>query len=210
MNNLVIFTAFLDNSFAVKDSLKDCDFVICTDGGYDIALAYSVEPDLLMGDFDSVTSALPEDVEILRFPPEKDHTDLELALMKAGELNAKNVTVIGGIGGRLDHTVANIQLLTAYADRFDSLILKDGKNTCFIIDGNNNSNMHIPASDNCYISIFSLSEQCDILYFSGVKYPLENYVLTRDFPIGVSNEFKEKEAALCIKSGTLLVVISEK
>ena len=210
MNNLVIITSFLESKFNIKSMILPSDYVICTDGGYDIAQTYDLTPNLLMGDFDSIESPLPSDINIERFPPEKDYTDLELALKKAMELNADNVTIIGGIGGRLDHTFANIQLLSSYTNNFTSLTLVDGKNKCFVLNDNQSQGITIPQEDGSYISLFSLSAKCTGVTFQGVKYPLDNAELTREFPLGVSNEFVKKEAALSVKDGTLLVIISKK
>jgi len=210
MNNLVIITSYIDTKMSLSPYIKGADFTICLDGGWDIIAKENVLPDLIMGDMDSIVGELPESVPTERFKPEKDYTDLELALKKAEEFNAKNVTVIGGIGGRLDHTVANLQLLSNYCGSFDDLIMIDGRNKCFVLDSKKKNNAIISCENNSYISLFSLSPKCTGVSISGVKYPLNDYILTSTFPLGVSNEFKEKDAALCIKDGTLLVVISKK
>ena len=190
---------------------KNTDFVICLDGGYDIAAAEHILPDLIMGDMDSLEGNLPENVPIERFKPEKDYSDLELALKKAAQLNAVNVTVIGGIGGRLDHTIANIQLLSQYTNCFDSLIMKDGRNKCFVINENQKKGIALPYDDNSYFSVFSLSEKCTGLTINNAKYPLTDYTLPRTGSLCVSNEFiGEKDAVISIENGTLLVIISKK
>ncbi len=210
MNNLVIITSFIDAKLDIKQFTDTADFVICLDGGYDIAAAGNITPDLILGDLDSLTGSLPEGVPVERFKPEKDFTDLELALKKSLQLNAKNITIIGGIGGRLDHTIANIQLLSNYTESFDSLVMIDGINKCFVLNSTQKKGITIPYEPDKYLSLFSLSAKCTGVSVSGVKYPLDDHVLTNVFPLGVSNEFKEKDAALCIKDGTLLVVISKK
>ena len=210
MNNLVIITSFLESAFDKNEIINQSDFIICIDGGYDIALKYNITPNLLMGDFDSIYAPLPKGIPTEHFPPEKDYTDLELALKKAENLQAENVIIVGGIGGRLDHTFANIQLLSSYSNKFKSLKMLDGKNKCFVLDSTQAQRIIIPAENDSYISVFSLSEKCTGITFEGVKYSLEDAVLTREVPLGVSNEFKNKEAALSIKDGTLLVIISKK
>lgn len=205
----VIITSYIESTFDMKSFISADDFVICTDGGYDIAVNEGIRPDLLIGDFDSIKATLPCDIEIERFNPEKDFTDLELALKSAVKSNIKNVEIWGGIGGRLDHTIANIQLLSNYTNCFDSLIMKDGSNSCFAIHSEGNLvHIDIPSKDNCYFSVFSLTEKCHGLSIEGVKYPLFNHTLTNSFPLGVSNEFTEKKVHLSLKKGTLLVVIS--
>ncbi len=210
MNNIVIITSYLDTFLDIKNHLDAVDYIICTDGGYDIALSQNIRPNLILGDFDSIKADLPEDIEIKQFQPEKDFTDLELALKTAVELKASEVTVIGGIGGRLDHTIANIQLLSHYSSNFDKFAFIDGKTECFVLNGNCRNHAVINAKKNAYISIFSLSEKCTGVTFEEVKYPLHNHTLTRTFPLGVSNEFKEKDAVLSLKNGTLLVIITDR
>ena len=78
--------------------------------------------------------ALPGDIEIKRFKPEKDFTDLELAIKTAVESEFTELEIIGGMGGRLDHTVANLQLLFHYDMYFEKLVMLDGMNECFILD----------------------------------------------------------------------------
>lgn len=209
MNKAVIITSYIDNPIDIKERLNSEDYVICTDGGYDIAMEQGVCPDLLLGDFDSIKCQIPENVEIKRFRPEKDYTDLDLAMKTAVESGFSELEILGGMGGRLDHTVANIQLLSHYNDYFDSLVMLDGKNKCFIISSKKVSNFVIKKEDNSYFSLFSLSEKCTGISIKGAKYPLYNHTLTRTFPLGVSNEFIEKSTAISIKDGTLLVVISK-
>lgn len=210
MNNLVIITSFIDSKLHIKQITDNADFVICLDGGYDIAVADNITPDLILGDLDSLSGSLPDDIPLERFKPEKDFTDLELALKKALQLNAKNVIIIGGIGGRLDHTMANIQLIANYTKNFESLVMMDGSNKCFVLDPLRKESIIIPAEADKYISLFSLSAKCTGVSISGVKYTLNDHILTNTYPLGVSNEFKEKDAVLSIKDGTLLVVISKK
>lgn len=211
MNKIVIITSYLDIHFAFENSINSNDYVICTDGGYDIACRHKLVPDLLMGDFDSIESSIPENIPLERFKPEKDFTDLELAVRKAAELSASEVCIIGGIGGRLDHTVANIQILSQYSEFFERLYIMDGKNLCFVINGSENNEITIPRRENAYISLFSLSETCEDVSIHNVKYELDGYTMSRNIPLGVSNEFNlKKDAVISVKCGTLLVIISDK
>lgn len=209
MNNIVIITSYIDSPLDISSVITAEDYIICTDGGYDIACHYNIVPHLLLGDFDSIRQEMPQDINIKRFPPEKDCTDLELALQEAICLGASQVQIIGGIGGRLDHTVANLQLLSQYSDSFNKITMFDGKNQCFIANNKQKDKLMVPREDNCYLSLFSLSEQCTGVTISGVKYPLTKYTLTRTGSLGVSNEFKEKNAVLSVEDGDLLVVLSK-
>lgn len=210
MKKTVIITSYIENSLNLGEFIDSDDFVICTDGGYDIASRSGIIPDLIMGDFDSVTSPLPDNIRAIEFNPEKDFTDLDLALKFSAENDFNDVIIAGGIGGRLDHTVANLQLLSNYCCSFSSLIMLDGRNKCFVVDSRKRSTIVIPAEEDSYLSFFSLSEKCTGVTLRGVKYTLDRYTLTQDFPLGVSNEFIKKEAVVSIENGTLLVVISKK
>lgn len=209
MKKAIIITSYFENFLNIKEYIHPGDYVICTDGGYDIARKQNIEPDLLIGDFDSIASHPPKHLKIKRFQPEKDFTDLELALKTAIEMKLPEAEIFGGIGGRLDHTVSNLQLLSHYSDSFDWLVMLDAKNKCFVLNNKQKNGLVIPAEKGCYLSLFSLSEACCGVTIQGVKYPLQNHTLTRDFPLGVSNEFNEKNAVLSIKNGVLLVVISK-
>ncbi len=212
--NIIIITSYIDAPFDMSKALHKVKspFVICTDGGFDLANAAGIMPDLLLGDLDSIRSQIPPDLPLKTFPPEKDYTDLELALQTAHALDASRVEIWGGIGGRLDHTVANLQLLSCYADKFSSLTMRDGKNYCLVLNADGSESaakeITIASQKGRYISLFSLSETVENLTARGVKYPLQNHTLTRTFPLGVSNEFKQKEAFVSFTKGSLLIVIS--
>lgn len=210
MKKTVIITSYIENSLNLNKQINANDFIICTDGGYDIAIKNNIIPDVLMGDFDSIEAPLPDNIKIIRFKPEKDFTDLDLALKFSMENNSKNIKILGGIGGRLDHTVANLQLLSYYCDFFDTLVMMDGRNKCFVLKGNHDKKLIIPSENDSYLSLFSLSENCTGVTIQNVKYPLENHTLTNTFPLGVSNEFKEKDAVLSVENGTLLVIIAKR
>ena len=105
MSKAIIITSFIESEIDITRHIRNDSFVICTDGGYDIASAHGIKPDLLLGDFDSIESELPKNVKIERFSPEKDYTDLDLALKTAVSSGSDDVTILGGIGG-LAYTVA--------------------------------------------------------------------------------------------------------
>ncbi len=212
--SIVIITSYIDAAFDMNQALAQIKkpFIICTDGGFDLAMQAGIMPNLLLGDLDSIHSEIPANLPLKTFPPEKNYTDLELALLTSFELKADRVEIWGGIGGRLDHTVANLQLLSRYSNCFKSLEMRDGRNKCFVLCADSAENtpisLTIPREQNCYLSLFSLSETVEKLTAKGVKYPLENHTLTRMFPLGVSNEFQQKEAFISFEKGSLLIIIA--
>ncbi len=211
MSKAVIITSFIENEINIRARLNSEDYVICTDGGYDIAYAQGIHPDLILGDFDSIQGELPENVEIKRFKPEKDFTDLELAIKTAAESEFTELEIIGGIGGRLDHTVANLQLFYHYHTCFKSMLMLDGRNMCFVLNSKKESTFVIPFVGDSYFSVFSLTPKTTGLSIKDAKYELTNHTLTNDFPLGVSNEFSDnKNAVISMDDGILLIVISGK
>ena len=205
----IIITSYLENHFNMKNAVTDGDYVICTDGGYDIALEEGISPNILIGDLDSIKSKIPEHLPVLRFNPVKDYTDLQLSLDHAVSKGADTVEIWGGIGGRLDQTVANLQLLSRYSKEFSSLLLRDGANEAKVLSPNRET--YITPREGWYFSLFSLSRESTGVIIRNAAYELEESTLTSDFPLGVSNEFtKNKNAVISYESGTLLLILSRK
>ena len=181
-------------------------FVICADSGYKYAEKLGIIPDIITGDFDSYTGQLPKNTEIYRSIPEKDDTDTMLAVKIAISRGFNEIDLYGALGKRFDHTFANIQtLLYAYENGCTMRII-DSDNEIAI---QGKGGKYYTKRDGWYFSIFSLTDTTVIGEYSGVKYPLENYVLKSSFPIGVSNEITADNAFLRIDSGIVLVVRSE-
>ena len=203
-----IITSYIDTPFPMKDDAESMDIIICTDGGYDLASEQKIRPNFLLGDLDSITSPIPEDIPVIRFNPEKDYTDLQLAIEMALEIGASDIEIWGGIGGRLDHTIANIQLLSNFSEKCQRLILRDGANEAMILSA---GTVHkIEARDGWYFSLFSLSDTCQDLKIEGAKYNVDNFTLTRNYPIAVSNEFASDMVSITVTGGTLLLVLASK
>ncbi len=177
--------------------------LICADSGYRHAKRLGLHPDILLGDFDSFTDPLPEDCEILRFPVEKDETDTMLAVYCGRDRGCWDFRIYGALGGgRLEHTIANIQMLHHMA-----LAGLQGS----LLDGDTLVTVQLPGTCRYpdrggYFSLFSLTDACGGLTVSGTKYPLENAILKNSFPLGVSNQILAQEAVVTLGSGVLLVI----
>lgn len=190
-----------------RAEILSCRYIICADGGYDTALRLRIQPDVLIGDFDTV-SALPsgDSCEVIRYLPEKDDTDTMLAVKLAIQLGFEDITVFGGIGGRLDHTFANIQTLEyIHSCGCKGTLFSD----CERVFLQNEDRAEYTREDGMYFSIFSLSERSEGIYLTGFKYPLVNAVFERSFPLGVSNEITGKVGVVEKSSGLLLIIRSK-
>lgn len=183
------------------------DLVICADGGYAAALKMGIVPDLIVGDFDSYSGELPENIEILRSIPEKDDTDTLLAIKTAIDRRASTIIIYGAMGGRFDHTFANIQCLSYIHGHGCTGFIEDDNN---IITLCGMGEHRFPYIMGWYFSVFALTDTAHIESMTGVKYPLSDYPMTGSFPIGVSNEITDLEAVLKIKSGLALIVRSRR
>ncbi len=177
--------------------------IICADCGYRHAQAQGITPDVLMGDFDSFTEPLPDTCRILRHPAEKDETDTMLAVYYGRDMGCTEFHIYGAFGGaRLDHSIANIQMLHHMAVNGLQGILYDGSTRVTVqLAGT----LRYPRN-NGYLSLFSLTDRCTDVTVKGTKYLLEHAELSNTFPLGVSNEILSEYAEISLGSGALLVV----
>ena len=201
LSRCVIFTARCEGDLekAYADRRKD-DFILCADAGYELAVRAGVKPDIVIGDFDSMEA--PENVEIIRHPVIKDDTDTILCIDHALEAGYRNFLIVGGLGGRLDHTIANLQTLGYLAEHGAYAQLCDGNQKVWAVK---NGKIRIPRSGG-KLSVFALSGRCEGISIRGAKYPLENAVLTPDYPLGMGNDFTEDFAEIGVEKGILIII----
>lgn len=180
------------------------DLLIAADKGYEYLERLGLKPDVIVGDFDSYGSR-PEvqGVEIVTLPVQKDVTDMQAAVNIGEKRGYWNFHIYGGGGGRPDHTMANIQLITYLAEcrKFGYIHYK---NTIMTVI--RNSQFNFPNNSGGYVSVFSLSEVSNGVSIKGLKYELEDERLNNAFPLGVSNEFVGKAAYVDVRDGTLLLI----
>lgn len=179
---------------------KKEDMVIAVDGGYEYAKGKRV--DLVVGDFDSL-GFVPEHPNLLQLPPEKDDTDMLAAIKEGLKAGYRDFHIYGGCGGRFEHTIANIQCLAYLTQQGAKGILYDGEKRIVMLT---KGSLQFPAHLTGYLSVFSYGESAEGVSLKGVKYPLEQAVLTDAFPIGVSNEFIGQSAEISVEKGRLLII----
>lgn len=179
------------------------DFVIAADAGYQTCRRAGILPDLLIGDFDSMEA--PADfARVRRLPVEKDDTDT-LAAIRAGlEQGCTDFLIYGGTGGkRLDHTLANLQSLLFLRRRGARGFLFDDDFLWTVIE--NEEIQVLRTVEEGLLSVFCLGDRAEGVREAGVQYPLEDAVLTPEFPIGVSNHILERLARVGVRKGALAV-----
>lgn len=176
------------------------DFVIAADGGYAALESLKVKANLVVGDFDSL-GYIPDAEEIIQHPVRKDDTDTLLAIRLGLARGYRNFVIVGSIGGRLDHTIANIQSLLFLREHGARGLLY-GENT--VITAVHNSRICISGEGT--VSVFSLEASAQGVTLENLDYPVDSVTLTNTFPIGVSNAFLQGPATISVEDGTLLVV----
>lgn len=190
------------------------DLVIAADGGLSYCGILGVEPDLIVGDFDSVSEQEKEAIKdleiriperIIRYPREKDDTDMLAALKEGISRGYRDFRIYAATGGRLEHTLANIQCLI-YLKNHDAVgYLMDGAGMVLVIV---NETVRFQKGLEGYLSLFSLEKETRGVTIRNMKYTLENAVITNDFPVGISNEFIGEEAEIIVENGALACIIS--
>lgn len=201
MKKCIIFGAGVYDS--ALPHINENDFIIAADAGYEKCRQLNIMPDLTVGDFDSSTN-IPITPNVVTLPIEKDITDLDAAINYGIKENCNEFHIYGGLGGRIDHSFANYSLIARLAKEGKKAFLY-GEN--YKVCALHNADIEIEAKKGTTLSVFSWSEFSSGVSISGVKYPLENAVLTKDFSLGVSNSFVGKTAKIGVKNGTLLIML---
>lgn len=183
------------------------DYVIAADRGYDSLMAYGVVPDLAVGDFDSL-GYQPDHPNVIQLPVEKDDTDMVFALRKGLELGYRRFLLLGGVGGRLEHTLANLQLLDWLTGQGGQGFLAGEKTVATAIRGP--ASLTFPAAMSGYLSAFCNSGTAEGVTLENLKFPLEHSTLTSSFPLGVSNQFLGQSARVSVEKGSLLLIWEDK
>lgn len=200
----IIFTAFGEIEKTVKElNIKTDDIVIAADNGLTKALQYEITPHLVVGDMDSMQfGKIPENIKVLKSSPVKDDTDTLLAVREGFQRGYRDFLIVGGLGGRLDHTIANLQVLNHIRLEGGSGVIIDDNTRCTVIREET-----ITVSPHYrYCSLFSLGERAEGITLQGFKYPLTNATVTNFFPVGVSNEILKNDGKITVKNGSLLII----
>jgi thiamine pyrophosphokinase len=191
--------------------VREGDWLIGADGGAARALAWGLVPHLVIGDMDSLPGEARAALEargsqFVVHPRAKDATDLELALTYATQQGAREIVVLGALGGRLDHTLANVLLLAL--PQLDGVVVRvvsDG-GEALLVRGGGEATLEGGPGD--LVSLLPLGGDAHGVTASGLAWPLEGDTLRFGFSRGVSNEMTAPMARIAVQDGYLLVVHS--
>ncbi len=194
----------------ITEHPKSDDLCIAADVGYLNAKRLGDTPDIIVGDFDSgelskIKAEFPK-ADITSVPAEKDFTDTELAVNTAIKKGAEDIVIIGGLDGRLDHTLANLSIIENLSKIRIYALITNGKNRVRYIES---TSTLIPKSHFKYLSLIPRTPKTKGITILGCKYPLKNASLAQESQgLGISNEITENCAFISIKKGGLLIIES--
>lgn len=199
-------------SVDVEIPSKFYDKIIAVDKGLESLYNQNICPDYIVGDFDSVDKSIidfyrNQGIKIESYNPEKDYTDTELGIERALALKPDSIRIIGGIGTRIDHTLANIHILTKCLEKNIKCDILDSHNKIYLVDKSVTINKSEAYGK--FLSIIPLTSQVKGITLKGFKYPLSDYTLSIGKSLGISNELVLDTTSISIKEGILIVIESK-
>ncbi|MBS4539744.1 thiamine diphosphokinase [Clostridium sp. D2Q-11] len=199
---------FLSNK-RVMDLVDNSDIIIVADGAGKYLYDIGILPDVLVGDFDTLSVKLLEyyknsETKVYTFPPEKDKTDLELSIDYAIEQGIKNITMIGVLGTRMDHSLGNIMLLFKLSDRGVKARIIDDNNEILVIE----KEITLTKNKFDYVSIVPLLEDLIGVTLKGFEYDTKNEKFFKSSTYGISNRLIDEKGIIKIDSGRGLLILS--
>lgn len=210
MKTCIISNGEFNDSDYIRKIINNCDYVICADGGANIAYKLGIVPNLIIGDLDSADKQIidyykKDGVQVDKYPTEKDETDTQLATLKAIELGTDEIIYIASIGSRFDHSIANLSLLLYLLKRNIKGIIASEKNEIHLVD----RSLELEGKIGDIISLIPYSTDVKGIYTDGLYYSLSGQDMSLDMPYGISNVFINNKIKIKIDSGLLLVIKSK-
>ena len=187
-------------------SQHDFDEVVAVDGGYQHLVDAGLTCDFCVGDFDSL-GYVPADVPQVRLPTHKDQTDTEEALCYCMSKGADEVYVNGTLGGRIDHTLAFLQLLGEFGARGLRVTAIGDDQAIIPLWGEGRRQVVVKGEPQGTFSLLALSDVVAGVWEEGVEYELEDAQLFNACPLGISNEFLGKPARIALSRGSALLFV---
>lgn len=194
----------LDSSFLKE---KKDYFLVACDGGYQHYLNEKIEPDLFVGDFDTFDkSKIKKPKELIPLNVMKDDTDVFYSIKYLLDKGYNYFELYGCLGGKIEHTFANIQLLSYLVNHHAKGYLYSANNQT-IVHMISNSCIRLKPLESGFLSVFSYNCKSQGVCIENLLYTLNNATLSNDVPLGISNQFIGKEATISVRDGTLLLVL---
>jgi thiamine pyrophosphokinase len=198
---------------SILAAIHTSDLIIAADGGTQHCKSLKIKPNVIIGDFDSVSSLdinsyQQAGVETIQYTTNKDETDLELALLYALNHQTTHVYIFGALGKRWDMTIANILLGVQHRFSQLSIRLLDGRDELIILRGEGREDIMDRKGDT--VSLIPVGGDALGITTDGMEYPLNDETLYLGSSRGVSNVIISDKSRVIIKTGTLLLCISSR
>jgi len=209
MKALIIANGVLEDLALWQEELHGAELIVAADGGAGHARRLGLRPHAVVGDVDSLDPEtahwLQENgVPIFRHPAAKDETDLELALLYAAEAGAEEILILGALGGRLDHALANVHLLALDQLAGRRVWLLGADLRAFLLRAGEEGHLSGQVGDT--VSLLPLTAQARGIHTAGLRWALHGATLRMGAARGVSNEMTAPQASVRLEEGLLLVV----
>ena len=213
MNTLIVSGGSINLKFFKRILNKNkYDIIIASDKGLEVLDKCKIIPDYIIGDFDSINENIlkkyigNKNINITRLNPVKDYTDTHMALKLALNIKSTNISIVGAVGTRIDHTLANINILK---EALDNNIQCEILNENNIISLLNKKKIIKKDEEYPFISFIPLTTEVLGITLKGFKYNLENSKMRIGESLGVSNEQVDDNAVIEIKEGILINIKSK-
>ena len=191
----------------IRKSVCADDYVICADGGYYTASKAGITPDLFVSDFDSFNGKIENGVETVKLNTHKDDTDSMHCAKLAVERGFKNILILGALGGRLDHTFANLSVLEYLCDNNITASIESESESVRVLNSGEYSYTCLKGKT---FSVFPFGcGETEVTYIGEVEYPAKALKLKSSLAVGISNIFKSDSVKIVIKSGKALVIVNK-
>lgn len=186
----------------IRPNISENDYLIGVDAGYSQIKDWNLQANVVVGDFDSL-GYVPEGETVVELPCKKDQSDMEYALNLGKQLGFTKYLLQGGIGGRMDHTFGNMQLLLQLAQEGQrGILIGEGQNITVIQE----DSIKFPKIMQGYCSVFAISAIAEGVSLKNLAYSGDDFSLSPAIPLGVSNEFLEgKCAEISVKKGAIAI-----
>jgi thiamine pyrophosphokinase len=187
----------------IKSLCTSDDFIVCADSGYSFAKKAGLTPNLIIGDFDSLKEELPQNTEVVKLNTHKDDTDTEHCVMECIRRGYKDFLLLGSIGGRTDHTFANIATLAFLSEyNYNGIARNNGEEIRILKEGSYEMNN----KKGLIFSVFPYGCESVNVTYKGAEYMLNNKTLTYNVSRGISNVFVDDEAEITINRGRAILL----
>ena len=210
MKGLIVLNGKIEDLIRLREIGIRSDFILSADGGTDYCFKAGLIPNVVIGDLDSISEESlkkikEENIPIVKFPTKKDKTDSELSIDYLVEMGIMDITLVGAIGSRMDHTLANIFLLNKMIEKGIKMKIIDNYNIIYLVD----DELIIPNSEGSFVSIIPVDSSGIVVSLKGFEYELDKVKIEFSSTHGISNRVTELEGYIKVHKGKCYVIISK-